>query len=47
MVPYIEDLRLFQDLPDLWSTSQEFFDLGGGDYEEHAVLLANYFQYID
>ena len=21
--------------------------MGGGDYEEHAVLLANYFQYID
>ena len=47
MIPYIEDLRMFQDLPDLYSTSQEFFDLGGGDYEEHAILLANYFSYID
>jgi coiled-coil and C2 domain-containing protein 2A len=34
-------------MPDLFSTSQEFFDLGGGDYEEHAILLANYFSYID
>lgn len=34
-------------MPDLYSTSQEFFDLGGGDYEEHAILLANYFSYID
>lgn len=34
-------------MPDLYCTSQEFFDLGGGDYEEHAILLANYFAYID
>lgn len=34
-------------MPDLYCTSQEFFDLGGGDYEEHAILLANYFMYID
>lgn len=47
MIPYIEDLRLFEDMPDLYCTSQEFFDLGGGDYEEHAILLANYFSYID
>ena len=47
MIPYIEDLRMFQDLPDLWTTSQEFFDLGGGDYEEHAIVLANYFRYVD
>ena len=47
MIPYIEDLRMFQDLPDLWTTTQEFFDLGGGDYEEHAIVLANYFMYID
>ena len=47
MIPYIEDLRMFQDLPDLWTTTQEFFDLGGGDYEEHAIVLANYFLYID
>lgn len=47
MIPFIEDLRLFQDMPDLFSTTQEFFDLGGGDYEEHAFLLANYFMFID
>ena len=22
-------------------------DLGGGDFEEHAILLANFFSYID
>jgi coiled-coil and C2 domain-containing protein 2A len=34
-------------MPDIWCTSQEFLDLGGGDYEEHAILLCNYFNYID
>ena len=47
MVPFIEDLTMFADMPDLYTTSQEFFDLGGGDYEEHAILLANYFAHID
>ena len=48
MIPYIEDLNMFgKENPDLFCTSQEFFDLGGGDFEEHAILLANYFAYID
>jgi coiled-coil and C2 domain-containing protein 2A len=34
-------------MPDLFCTSQEFLDLGAGDYEEHAILLCNYFNYID
>ena len=47
MCPFVEDLRMFSDLPDLFTTCQQFFDLGGGDYEEHAILLANYFNYVD
>ena len=47
MIPFINDMNLFKDLPDMFSTCQEFLDLGGGDYEEHAILLANYFIYID
>ena len=47
LLPFIEDNRAFEDLPDLWCTSQEFLDMGGGDYEEHAILLCNYFNYID
>lgn len=35
------------DMPDMFCTSQEFLDLGGGDHEEHAILLCNYFKYID
>lgn len=31
----------------MYATCQEFLDLGGGDYEEHAILLANYFMFID
>lgn len=34
-------------MPDLWCTSQEFLDLGAGDVEEHAILLCNYFNFID
>ena len=34
-------------MPDLYCNSQEFLDLGAGDYEEHAILLCNYFNYID
>ena len=47
MIPFIADLKMFDNLPDMFSTCQEFLDLGGGDYEEHAILLANLFQYID
>lgn len=47
LVPHIEDSQGFKDLPDIWNTSQEFFDLSFGDYEEHAVLLCNYFKWLD
>lgn len=34
-------------MPDLYCDSQEFIDLGAGDYEEHAILLCNFFNFID
>jgi len=34
-------------MPDLACNSQEFLDLGMGDSEEHAILLCNYFNFID
>lgn len=34
-------------MPDLTCTSQEFLDLGAGDSEEHAMLLCNFFNFID
>eukprot|EP00826_Nyctotherus_ovalis_P043723 TRINITY_DN4642_c0_g2_i8.p1 TRINITY_DN4642_c0_g2~~TRINITY_DN4642_c0_g2_i8.p1 ORF type:complete len:312 (-),score=92.02 TRINITY_DN4642_c0_g2_i8:271-1161(-) len=47
MVPFLADSQAFNDLPDMWCTSQEFIDMCAGDYEEHAVLLCNYFNYVD
>ena len=41
------DSQMFKDLPNIWSTSQEFIDLKSGSPEDHAVLLCNYFMYID
>lgn len=47
LIPWVDDSTLFKDMPDLSCTSQEFLDLGMGDSEEHAILLCNYFNYID
>ena len=47
MIPFLADSQAFGDLPDMWCTSQEFIDMCAGDNEEHAVLLCNYFNYID
>ena len=47
MIPTLSDLKMFESMPDMYATCQEFLDLGGGDFEEHAILLANFFQYID
>jgi coiled-coil and C2 domain-containing protein 2A len=47
LIPFVDDTQLFKDMPDLTCTSQEFLDLGAGDSEEHAMLLCNYFNFID
>ena len=47
LIPFKSDLSMFKDLPDTFCNSQEFLDLGAGDHEEHAILLANFFMYID
>lgn len=47
LIPFADDNRAFQDMPDIFCTSQEFLDFGSGDYEEHAILLCNYFNFID
>ena len=47
LIPFENDLKTFEDLDDLYCTCQEFLDLKQGDYEEHAILLANFFLYID
>ena len=50
LIPFIEENQTWdyaEEMPDCWSTDNQFLDLGFGDYEEHAVLLCNYFNYID
>jgi len=47
LVPFVDDTQLFKDMPDLTCTCQEFLDLGQGDSEEHAMLLCNFFNYVD
>lgn len=47
LIPWVGDAKLFEGMPDLTCLSQEFLDLGAGDSEEHAILLCNYFNYID
>jgi coiled-coil and C2 domain-containing protein 2A len=45
MIPFLADVQMFKnmELSDMYTNCQEFLDIGGGDYEEHAILLANYF----
>eukprot|EP00927_Polykrikos_kofoidii_P036694 TRINITY_DN30980_c0_g1_i1.p1 TRINITY_DN30980_c0_g1~~TRINITY_DN30980_c0_g1_i1.p1 ORF type:complete len:928 (+),score=142.48 TRINITY_DN30980_c0_g1_i1:416-2785(+) len=47
LIPFLSDSSMFPQLTDLWCTDQEFLQIGCGDWEEHAILLCNYFNYID
>ena len=37
-----EDFDTFKFMADMYATCQEFLDIGAGDFEEHAILLANF-----
>lgn len=47
LLPFLDDWHLFDGEKDIWSTSQEFLGINAGDHEEHAVLLCNYFRWLD
>lgn len=50
LIPFVEDSQSWNsnvEMPDCWCTDSQFLTLGFGDYEEHAILLLNYFNYID
>ena len=50
LIPFIEENQTWdyaEEMPDCWTTDNQFLTLGFGDYEEHAVLLCNYFNYIE
>ncbi|EFJ49224.1 hypothetical protein VOLCADRAFT_90164 [Volvox carteri f. nagariensis] len=42
-LPYMEDVGIQKQRNDIWTTNAEFLHLTGGDFEEHAHLLAGYF----
>eukprot|EP00762_Andalucia_godoyi_P001174 ANDGO_02017.mRNA.1 hypothetical protein NAEGRDRAFT_77673 len=45
-IPFLEDAMSFENRADVWLTSQQFLKLRAGDWEEHAVLLCNYFLFM-
>ncbi|ETK73497.1 hypothetical protein F441_19992 [Phytophthora nicotianae CJ01A1] len=47
LIPFLDDWLAFDGDKDVWSTTQEFLNMGAGDHEEHAVLLANYFMWYE
>lgn len=46
MIPSLQDNEMW-NVEDLWCTDQEFLDIQCGDWEEHCILLCNFFNYID
>lgn len=42
-VPFLEDASFRRRRVDVWTSSTEALELGGGDHEEHAHLLAGLF----
>ena len=42
LIPFLDDWQSFGCANlDVWCTSQEFLDIGAGDWEEHGILLHN------
>ncbi len=43
-IPFLNDIQMSDGgMSDIWCTSKELMALSAGDWEEHAILLANYF----
>ncbi|KAF5398859.1 hypothetical protein PHET_08038 [Paragonimus heterotremus] len=47
LIPNMSDAAFFRGLADIWCTSDQFLNMLCGDDEEHAVLLACYFLYVE
>ena len=48
LIPFMSDWSVFGgENSNVWCTSQQFLDLGCGDWEEHAILLCNFLNYYD
>jgi coiled-coil and C2 domain-containing protein 2A len=46
LIPFLPDAVLYSGTCDIWASSDLFLRMLGGDEEEHAVLLCNYFLFI-
>lgn len=46
MVPFLSDAQLFIGDVDLWCNMEQVFEMGGGDEEEHGILLHNFLYYL-
>ena len=46
MIPFMKDSHSFIGEADLWCTCAQFWEIGAGDEEEHAVMLYNYLYYL-
>lgn len=48
IIPFQDDAQAsLGTVKDIWCTSKDFMALQGGDWEEHAILLNNYFTWYD
>lgn len=45
-IPFLPDTQAFIGSMDLWCSTEEFWAMGAGDEEEHAVSLFNYLRYL-
>jgi hypothetical protein len=45
LVPFMKDAQSFVGSMDLWCSAREFWEIGAGDEEEHAVMLYNYLRF--
>jgi hypothetical protein len=46
MIPFMPDSQAFIGAYDLWCTSQQMWDMGAGDEEEHGITLYNYLTFL-
>lgn len=44
LIPFFTDSSAFIGNCDLWTTTDQFLQMLGGDHEEHAVFLCNLFR---
>ncbi|VDM05816.1 unnamed protein product [Schistocephalus solidus] len=47
LIPFFSDSIAFHGLTDVWCSSEQFLKMLCGDNEEHAILLANYFLFLE